>query len=480
VSVDTLGGQQGIARRQSGVDLRLSAAIAVGKLAALASRRLGIGGGTTLPGLLATRVEPRALHKLASQLPRGTTIVTGTNGKTTTSRLLVSMLQSAGWRPVHNRTGSNLPGGLATALVDGGDLKGRPRGDSALFETDEAVMPRILADVRPRVVVLTNLFRDQLDRYGEVDYVAGIWREAVRVLSPEATLVLNADDPGVAALGQIARARVRYFGLSAPPLEHSTSGHLADSRHCPVCGSPLRYDVVRYAHIGSYACPAGDFVRPPLDVAARAVVLRGVEASELEVIGPFGAHRWRFNLPGLYNVYNLLAAVTAALALDVPTDAIERGMSEFSAAFGRLERITVGDRMLLFALIKNPIGLSEVLRMILGEPGSKHLVIVINDNLADGTDVSWLWDAEVEQLADRCERVIVSGTRAGDMAVRLKYAGVPPDRILPMASLERALDVGIEGLPPGGTLYILPTYTALLDLRKLVGRRGYASHYWDT
>ncbi len=480
MSVNTLDGQHGIVRHPTGVDVRLSAAIAVGKIASLTSRRLGIGAGTTLPGLLAARVEPRVLHKLVGQLPRGVAIVTGTNGKTTTSRLLASMLQCAGWHPVHNRTGSNLPSGLATALVDRGDLLGHVRGDSALFETDEAVMPRILADVQPRVIVLTNLFRDQLDRYGEVDYVAGIWRDAVRDLSPEVTLILNADDPGVAALGQVSRARVRYFGLNAPPLEQSTSNHLADSKNCPVCGTQLRYDVIRYAHVGSYSCPTGDFSRPALDVAAREVTLHGVNASELEVTGPFGIRRWRFNLPGLYNVYNLLAAVTAALALDIPTDAVERGLEQFTAAFGRFERIPVSDRTLVFALIKNPVGFTQVLQMILGEPGPKDVIIVINDNLADGTDVSWLWDADVEPLAGRCDRVIVSGTRAGDMAVRLKYAGVQLDRILEIGSLERALDEGLERVPPGGTLYVLPTYTAMLELRRLVGRRGYASHYWET
>ena len=466
--------------RRPPLDPRLTTAVLIGKFAALTCRRLGLGGGTAFPGILASRVDPSISAKLASVLPFGSTLVTGTNGKTTTSRLLAEILDFAGWTPVHNRAGANLTSGLTTALIEKSGLNGRSGGDIGVFEVDEAVMPRVLPSIRPRVIVLTNLFRDQLDRYGEVDFVAGRWRDAVRALPAEATLVLNADDPGVAALGRETAARVLYYGVDGPAADGTELGHVADSKNCPVCGSPLSYVSVSYAHLGRYRCPDGDFARPIPDVVASAVSFEGIDASRLNVDGPFGHREWRFRLPGLYNAYNLLAAVTGAVALGAPIEAIDAAVEGFSAAFGRLERIRVGGRTLYFALIKNPVGFTEVVRTILSEPGDKHLVIAINDNLADGTDVSWLWDADVEALAGRTRSVVVTGTRGGDMAVRLKYAGVPVDRIHQAPSVEQALDLGMATSPDSGTLYVLPTYTAMLELRKLASRRGYAERFWES
>jgi UDP-N-acetylmuramyl tripeptide synthase len=460
-------------------DVRLTSAVAVGKLARLASRRFGFGGGTALPGVLAGRLDRGALGKLTRGLTRGTVLVTGTNGKTTTSRLLAAMLREGGWRPIHNRAGANLTSGLTTALIEQSDLIGRSGADSALFEVDEALAPAVQAAVKPRAVVLTNLFRDQLDRYGEVDHVVSVWREGIRSLGPDTQVILNADDPALAALGRSVLGPVSYFGVDAPG-EPGSLDNYADTRNCPFCGSPLSYELVRYAHLGTYRCPGCDFARPTLTIAATEIAQQGVDATELAVTGPFGRRHWRFQLPGLYNVYNLLAAVATATAVGIPVEAIERALRNVTAAFGRLERIAVGDRTLFIVLVKNPVGLTQALSTILSEPSEKDLAILINDNLADGTDVSWLWDAGVELLAGRCRSVIVSGTRGADMAVRLKYAGVPVDRIRHVESVEQALDVGIASVPVGGTLYVLPTYTAMLELRTLVGRRGYASRYWET
>jgi lipid II isoglutaminyl synthase (glutamine-hydrolysing) len=460
-------------------DVRLTSAVAVGKLARLASRRFGFGGGTALPGVLAGRLDRGALGKLTRGLARGTVLVTGTNGKTTTCRLLAAMMREGGWRPIHNRAGANLTSGLTTALIEQSDLIGRSEADSALFEVDEAIAPAVQAAVKPRAVVLTNLFRDQLDRYGEVDHVVSVWREGIRSLGPDTRVILNADDPALAALGRSVRGPVSYFGVDTPG-EPGSLDNFADTKNCPFCGSPLSFELVRYAHLGTYRCPQCDFVRPDPTIAATTIVQQGVEATELTVTGPFGCRHWRFQLPGLYNVYNLLAAVATATAVGIPIEAIERALSDVTAAFGRLERIAVDGRTLFIVLVKNPVGLTQALSTILSEPTEKDLAILINDNLADGTDVSWLWDAEVELLAGRCRSVIVSGTRGADMAVRLKYAGVPVDRICHVESVEEALDVGIASVPVGGTLYVLPTYTAMLELRTLVGRRGYASRYWET
>lgn len=459
------------------LDLRLTSAVAAGKLAGLASRQLRLGGGTALPGVVAGHLDADVLGKLTRGLPRGATVVTGTNGKTTTSRLLAAILREAGWNLVHNRAGANLASGLTTALLERSGLAG-PDADSALFEIDEAVLPQVRAAIQPRAIVVTNLFRDQLDRYGEVDYVASIWREALRQIPESTTVVLNADDPALAALGRGLRAPTLYYGIDLPG--GAVLDQFADSKNCPVCGAPLDYTAVRYAHLGTYRCPNGDFARPYADISVRGLNLHGVDASEVEVVGPFGARRWVVKMPGLYNVYNLLAAVAGGVALGIPIDVIERGVLSVEAAFGRLERVEVGDRGLLIALIKNPVGFTEVLRTILSAPGEKDVAIFINDNLADGTDVSWLWDADVELLAGRCRRVTVGGTRGGDMAVRLKYAGVPADHIQLVDGVEEGLDAALAATPPGDTLYVLPTYTAMLELRRLAGRRGYAKEYWES
>ncbi len=467
-----------IAVTTSKPDLRLLSAVIVGKLAGVASRRLGIGGGTSLPGALARRVDPATINKLISHLHRGTVLVTGTNGKTTTSRILAAILANAGWQPVHNRAGANLASGLATALVTQAGLVGQSGIDSGLFEVDEAVFGQLLSAISPRVVVLTNLFRDQLDRYGEIDLIATRWRQALQAIPPTTTVVLNADDPAVAALGQAVSTPVLYYGIDSPG-DRSALDHVADSRRCPFCGAPLTYDVVRYAHLGQYRCPSSDFARPKPDVVASSVVLRGTQSTEVVVNGPFGSRSWRFGLPGLYNVYNLLAAVAGSTAAGIPVDAVDATVARFSAAFGRLEQIQVGDRTLFLALIKNPVGFTEVLRTILADSAPKDFAFFINDNLADGTDVSWLWDAQVEIAAEYCRSAIVSGTRAGDMAVRLKYAGVPAERIQIIDSIEKGLDVGLARLGSGETLYVLPTYTAMLELRTIVSRRHYANHFWD-
>lgn len=457
--------------------MRLTSAVAAGKIARVVSRRLGLGGGSSVPGVVAARVDPDALGKLASGLPFGSLLVTGTNGKTTTSRILAAILREAGWHPVHNRTGANLASGLTTALLESANLVGRNRADCALFEVDEAVMPRIREQVRPRVIVLTNLFRDQLDRYGEVDYVASLWQRSLLSLPRDVTVAVNADDPALAALGQRLRSRVLFYGISAPG--SNSLDRFADSKDCPICGQPLQYTVVRYAHLGTYACPSGDFRRPTPDITVQSIATRGLDETIIESTGPFGARRWTLKIPGLFNVYNLLAAVAGATALGVSGDAIDRAVATFQAAFGRFERLEVDGRIVYFALVKNPVGMTEVLRTILHEPGDKGFVILINDNLADGTDVSWLWDADLELLGNRCQFAVVGGTRVGDIAVRLKYAGVPPERISTVESIAEGLDAGLGSIGAGGTLYVLPTYTAMFELRQIATRRGFAGRFWE-
>jgi lipid II isoglutaminyl synthase (glutamine-hydrolysing) len=456
------------------MSLRLSAALLAGRAAASLSRRLGRGGGTVIAGHLVPRLAPSALTDVTRALEQGSIVVSGTNGKTTTTRLLSHILRGAGMRPIHNRAGANLLSGLFSAVAQATDWRGQPRGDIGLFEVDEATVPAALQHIRPRVLLLHNIFRDQLDRYGEVHFVAGLWREAVQTLPPGTTVAVNADDPLVAALP----AAVTY-GICDVSAGSQELPHAADARLCPVCGAALRYDAVFYGHVGHYVCTRCEFARPTPSIAASQVHLLADEGADLEIDTPHGVIRAQLRLPGLYNVYNALAAVAVCCAIGIRGEVIARGLETFSAAFGRLERIQVEDRQLFLALVKNPVGFTEVLRTILATPGKRTLLIGINDLFADGTDVSWLWDVEFERLADRVSVAICAGLRAEDMAVRLKYAGVDTARLRVESDLRLALELALRVSEPAETVYVLPTYTAMLALRELLQRTGYVRGFWE-
>jgi lipid II isoglutaminyl synthase (glutamine-hydrolysing) len=371
------------------------------------------------------------------------------------------------------------------AVAQGTGWQARPRGDVGLFEVDEATLPRALQHIEPRALVLHNIFRDQLDRYGEVHFVANLWREAVRRLLPTSTVLVNADDPLVAGvvdrptIASSAGAVALSYGIDDASVGTLTLPHAADARLCPRCGAPLRYDLVFYGHLGHYACTRCDFARPTPRVCATTVELLGDAGSNLVIATPDGIIRARLHLPGLYNVYNALAAVVASWQLGVRRETIARGLETFTAAFGRLERIQVEDRQLFLALVKNPVGFTEVLRTVLARDGRRTLLIAINDLFADGTDVSWLWDVEFERLTNRVNVVVCSGLRAEDMAVRLKYAGVETERIKVEDDLRRSLELVLAAAEPAETIYVLPTYTAMLALREILQRTGYVRGFWE-
>ncbi len=338
------------------MSVRLAGAVLVGRAASALSRRLGRGGGTVIAGHVVPRLAPDALARLSAALPEGVALVSGTNGKTTTARLLAEALGAAGRRVVHNRAGANLLTGLLSALVQHTDLRGRPRATCGVFEVDEATLPHAIPPTRPRVIVLTNLFRDQLDRYGEVHYVAEIWRRAVAGLPPEAVLVLNADDPLVAQLGREHRGPVCYYGVEVPELGTPGLPHTADARLCPACSTPLAYDTAFYGHLGHYRCPGCGLARPTPAVAATAPLQLGPTGTTLHVRVPTGSLVLALPLPGLYNVYNALAAMAGALALGVAPPTAAQALAGFNAAFGRLERVTVDGRNVALTLVKNPVG----------------------------------------------------------------------------------------------------------------------------
>ncbi len=479
-------------------NLALVAAVAAGKASALATRVLGRGGGTALPGLVAHAVYPNVLRALTAKLPSGSIVVTGTNGKTTTARMLGSILEAAGLEPLHNRSGSNLERGLVATLVGAatpaGDLPDNLR--AGLFEVDEAALPGVLPAICPRVALFNNLFRDQLDRYGEIETVYRKWQAALPSLPSGSTVALNVDDPAIAGLllAPGLRARVCTFGIEDPRYALETLPHAADSISCPRCNSRLDYSLILLGHLGRWCCPACGFQRPRPDVVARRVLLHGTESSRLLLETPTGELEIELKVPGLYNVYNGLAAAATALAFGIAPEHVKAGLGNFTAAFGRIERVAIpgaAGNDLLMALVKNPVGFNEVLRMLFPpearsgpeQAAPKHLLIIINDLFADGRDVSWLWDVDFEILSASpglTGRVQVAGIRAGDMAVRLKYAGVDPALIEIEVDINVALETAVQALPAGETLYVLPTYTAMLAFRKLLHSKGWVqSQFWE-
>jgi UDP-N-acetylmuramyl tripeptide synthase len=450
------------------------------------------------------RLDPDAIGTLGARLARGNVLISATNGKTTTAAMAAAILEREGVRLVHNRAGANMAGGIASTLLAAAHGREAIDGELGLFEVDEFWLGQLAAQLRPCAILLGNLFRDQLDRYGELETIAERWSQTLeQAPANHARLVLNADDPLIADLGR-ERSEVLYFGVEDDSLALPGMAHATDAKHCRRCGAPYVFDAIYLGHLGRYHCPSCGERRPTPTVTATRVTLRGVRAANFTLRTPTGEAEVELSLPGLYNVYNALGAAALATALEVPLGSIVAGLESTRAAFGRAETVTLRSpsgapprafasdgrtdpidtgRELRILLVKNPAGANEVLRTLALEPGEHDLLGVLNDNIADGRDVSWIWDADFELLAGRIRRITCSGTRAPELAVRLKYAGIDPARIqvqpdLSLALREAAGD-GWVGSESDAPLYALPTYTAMLSLRELLVARGEASSAWS-
>ncbi len=449
------------------LELEVALARGVGRL----SRLAGAGGGTTLPGKLLASIDRDAVDALAAKLECGSALVSATNGKTTTCALAASVLAPHA-QLARNAAGANLMSGVASTLV-------ATRGaDLGLFEVDEAALPEVARRVRPRVVSLGNLFRDQLDRYGELEIVGERWRAMIPELPADAVLAVNADDPLVGSLAA-GHAQGVTFGVDDRAQARPDLQHAADSKYCVRCGTPYDYTAAYVGHLGDYLCPACGHSRPALDVAARRIELHGTDGAAFDLVTPEGTRRVELALPGLYNVYNALAAATLSRALGVDLDAISAGLGRAVPAFGRFERIDLGGHTLLVLLIKNPAGANEALRTVVSAGAPRLALVALNDAIADGRDVSWIWDVDFELLGAGLERLIASGDRAAELALRFKYSGFDASAIEVIPDLEKALDRGLELTGPGRELVCLPTYTAMLGLQAIVTRRGHAKPYWE-
>jgi lipid II isoglutaminyl synthase (glutamine-hydrolysing) len=467
----------------------LAPKLAVARAVAALSRLRG-GGATSAPGKVLLGLDGDAIGALGARLRRGSVLVSATNGKTTTTAMLAGILEQAGVPIVHNAAGANMASGVATALLAAARPRGAIAGELGLFEVDELWLDAVASQLRPRAILLANLFRDQLDRYGELETIAERWANDVEA----ERFVLNADDPLIADLGR-DRAGVLYYGVEDDSLALPGMAHAADAKHCRRCGAPYVFQTIYLGHLGHYHCDSCGQRRPQPAVTAGDVTLEGVRAASFTLHAPEGQARVSLALPGLYNVYNALGAAALAIALEIPLASVVAGLQGARAAFGRAETVTLlpsqsrngvssgvaqASRELRILLVKNPAGANEVLRTLALEPGEHDVLGVLNDKIADGRDVSWIWDADFELLAGRVRSFTCSGGRAAELAVRMKYAGIDPARIhvrpdLRVALDEAAADRGEDDAP----LYALPTYTAMLSLRELLIARGEVSSSWS-
>jgi lipid II isoglutaminyl synthase (glutamine-hydrolysing) len=462
----------------SAMRAKILAARAVGELA----RRAGRGGGTSLPGKVLMRLEPHAIAELGARLSAGSAVLSATNGKTTTAAMAASVLERAGIGLVSNRAGANMAGGVASSLLGAAGRGDQIDGQLGLFEVDEFWLDRIVPELRPRAILLGNLFRDQLDRYGELETIADRWAEVVSGLPADIALALNADDPLIADLGR-SNPQARYFGIEDRSVALAEMQHASDSKHCRRCGTAYVYDAVYLGHLGVYSCPNCGQQRPVPAVSADEIELEGTRDARFTLRTPVGSARVTLPLPGLYNVYNALGAASLCLALGMSLEQIVDGLQSVTAAFGRAETVRIDEVDVSTLLVKNPAGANEIMRTLVLEDSELDLLAVLNDRTADGRDVSWVWDADFEIIAPRVRRVTCAGTRAAELALRLKYAGVPDERLHVTPALAGALDEALAATPAGdqerARLYVLPTYTALLEFREELAARGHAAQFWE-
>lgn len=422
--------------------------------------RITGSGATTLPGLIATRIDRDFVRSAACDLK--TVVITGTNGKTTTANQLAAIFRAANRPVIQNNSGSNLLRGIASTII------GQPTGTWGIFETDEADFRTVAEQIQPGIVIILNLFRDQMDRYGEINTTLKQWRHTLSKL-PKTTVVLNADDPTLAELGIELRQTghsVIFFGLTDPSCQTSeATPKAADAIVSPVDNLPLTYEVRYYSHIGIYHDSQNRFARPKVDAEITHVSLVG-DAAAFTLTYQGVNYPLKTQLPGLYNVYNQAVAAIAGIIAGIEVTTITQSLAAFQSVFGRYEKIALPDgRTLVLVLVKNPVGYNQAISLLTRDNTPKTIFAALNDKLADGQDVSWIWDIDLESLVPVIDQVVAGGRRANELVLRFKYAGLPPERITAINHLATALKT-VLAASSEPTIYCLLTYTAMLELHR--------------
>ncbi len=437
--------------------------------------RLRGGGATNFPGKVALKIYPDLLGYLAKDVT--TIIVTGTNGKTTTSRMLEQLLENNGCSFFCNKSGANLMNGITAEFVDNTTLTGKKIKEYALIECDEAAFKKVGKYVNPQYVVVTNVFRDQLDRFGEITNTLENIRQGI-LASPEAKVCLNADCSMTASLASTIPNEVHFFGVDVPIYKERVNEAL-DAPYCIHCRHPYSYDYITFGHLGKYRCDHCGYTRPHPEVFVRQVYSSNEKCSQVEISANGVSTDATINLPGGYNIYNAIATVCMAKVMGFPRETALEALADFQCGFGRMEELMLGTAPTRMILIKNPAGCNQVLNFLSNLSEESIFVICLNDQYADGRDISWIWDVDFETLTriqDKLARIYVTGTRSYDMATRLKYAGLPLDMILVEKDYNQLVEDLTKETKP---VYIMPTYTAMMELRTLIAQKFNLKNFWE-
>lgn len=433
-------------------------------------------GGTAMPGRIALKICPELLGVLSRGVK--TIVITGTNGKTTSSRMIENAFAAQGLDYLANRSGANLISGITTEFALNSSLFGKCRKKWAVIECDEAAARKALGYLRPRVVVVTNLFRDQLDRFGEVTHTLESIRQGLEK-APEAVLCLNADCSLSASLADSLPNEAVFFGLESTAGRVGEKPVLSDASHCLHCKAEYEYDYTTYGHLGGFRCPKCGYSRRETDVGVLSIDSADTDGSLVTVSIRGETRQIYVNLPAVYNIYNAAGAIAAIIEMGLSAEAAASAVGSFRCGFGRMERFDIGEQGAKMMLVKNPAGCNQVIDFLRSCGTAFDLVICLNDNGADGTDISWIWDVDFEALSplgERLNSVTVSGIRAGDMLLRLKYAGLPAEKLSAERDYEKLCDKMEQSRLP---VFIIPTYTAMLDLRACMIKRCGGSDFWE-
>lgn len=439
---------------------RLILAILAGKILIRLSRMLG-KQGSSLPGKLARKICPWILKDLAAKVEQKIIVVTGTNGKTTTSNMLARIIEERGNSLVHNRAGANMIPGITTAFIEGTSLSGQKHFDYALLETDEANVPLLLKEVNAGLILITNFFRDQLDRFGELDHTIQLIKEAIN--NRPVDLMLNADDPLTAHFQNQDKVHRWYYGFTSTSYDSYNSQESREGRYCVICGQELQYRRYHYAQLGQFSCPGCGNHNPQPDFIGHDLLMEPaieLKVDDLQINSPY---------QGFYNAYNILAAVSAARLLGISRGTIQRAIAGYQPQAGRMETFIINGRPNVLILVKNPTGLNQSLATMVQNQLIKNLFVALNDNPGDGRDISWIWDANIdviEKNKDQIKQVVCSGLRSGDMALRIKYTGYPLNQLLIKSDLKEAIEYISN--QDSEINYILSTYSALFTCRKIL------------
>lgn len=435
-------------------------AILAAKIIICLSRLLG-NQGSDFPGRIARKIYPAILKDLAANITVATIIVTGTNGKTTTANMIAAILKENGSGFIHNQAGANMLTGITTAFIEKTNWNGRKKFSYALLEVDEANVPLLLRELQANYMLLTNFFRDQLDRYGELDYTVNLIKEALKGSNMQ--LLLNGDDPLQTHFESHTGLTCHYYSFSDTTYDNTAGNESREGRYCVFCGEQLVYSRYHYAQLGNFQCPRCHNHNPAADFVGDNLILNPtiqLTVNNLEIVSPY---------PGFYNAYNVLAAVSMAKLLNISDEIMQSALAVFKPQAGRMETFYIKGKRTVLVLVKNPTGLDQSLAMLLHDPDLKNLFLALNDNAADGRDISWIWDANLEIVTEadaRINRIICSGLRSGDMAVRIKYAGFELEDIIIKSTLQAGIEAAME--PDSDVNYLFSTYTALFECRKIL------------